>query len=499
MTAKERFLNQRQRYRPVTLPQDFSDEEMARDWTLSQTDQKEIGKYRKSSRLFIAVQLCAVRLYGRFLLEINDLSPRIISYLNSQLDLPPSLTIAVPDRDATVSEQRKNILSYLGFSKYNDEAQTRLQAWLETQAQQGFLPDELFLRAERFLLSEGVVLPGPTVLERLVISVCSAAHERLFDALNERLSPALRQAIDDLLIVQPGDQRSLFYLLKEYPPSATISSIRRYLERYRALDNTGIDAIEAQAVDPAFLDYIYRLTRRYSVRDIKRFKERKRYSLMLCFLLESRKVLLDHLVKMHDQYIMDLRRQCKRIHEKKHREFRKRQKKAIDTVLDATHLILDWPDDRPLHKVDLWQRVDEKKLLASLDDLHIFKRLEERGYGDILLARYPSLRKYFAEFIHLPFSAKPGTEPLLNAINLVRQLDAGTLQTLPDDSPTVFIPKELRRSLIGKGGKVQRNAWELGVAMAMAMKDALRSGDLYLPKSAYSGQAERRFRTNVNT
>jgi hypothetical protein len=39
---------------------------MARDWTLSDSDRAEIGKYRKSSRLFVAMQLCAVRLYGRF-------------------------------------------------------------------------------------------------------------------------------------------------------------------------------------------------------------------------------------------------------------------------------------------------------------------------------------------------------------------------------------------------------------------------------------------------
>lgn len=146
--------------------------------------------------------------------------------------------------------------------------------------QQGFLPDELFLRAERYLLSVRVVLPGPSVLERLIISACSEVHERLFESLYERLSPKIKTAIDELLVSQPGDQRSLFYLLKEYPPSATISSIQRYLERYHALDGTGIDAIESQLVEPAFMDYLYRLTRRYSAKDIKRFKEHKRYSLL---------------------------------------------------------------------------------------------------------------------------------------------------------------------------------------------------------------------------
>ena len=131
MSANDKFLSQRQHYQPVNLPQDFSDEEMARDWTLSEIDKQEVGKYRKNPRLFIAIQLCAVRLYGRFLGEVNDLSPQIANYLSSQLKLPPSLTITVPDRDAIFSEQRKNILGYLGFSKYDDGVQANLQEWLK--------------------------------------------------------------------------------------------------------------------------------------------------------------------------------------------------------------------------------------------------------------------------------------------------------------------------------------------------------------------------------
>ena len=180
MTAKEKFLPQRQRYQLVTLPHDFSDEEMARDWTLSETDKKEVNRYHTHSRLFIAIQLCAVRLYGRFLVEVNDLSPRIVSYLNSQLDLPLSLTINTPDRDATFSEQRKNILTYLGFTKYEDTAQASLEKWLSKQAEQGFLPDELLLRAEQYLLNTKVILPRPSVLERLSNKDVMHSHSTRF-------------------------------------------------------------------------------------------------------------------------------------------------------------------------------------------------------------------------------------------------------------------------------------------------------------------------------
>ena len=109
--------------------------------------------------------------------------------------------------------------------------------------------------------------------------------------------------------------------------------------------------------------------------------------------------------------------------------------------------------------------------------MRTFKRLEERGYGDLLLARYPSLRKYFAEFLQLPFAAAPGSEPLLQAIELVRQLDVGVVKKLPPEAPTAFVPPELYRALRDQTGNINRNAWETG--LALAIKDALRSGDLY--------------------
>jgi hypothetical protein len=51
MTANEKFLTQRQRYQLVTLPQDFSDEEMARDWTPSEADQNALIERLAAYRL----------------------------------------------------------------------------------------------------------------------------------------------------------------------------------------------------------------------------------------------------------------------------------------------------------------------------------------------------------------------------------------------------------------------------------------------------------------
>jgi len=156
---------------------------------------------------------------------------------------------------------------------------------------------------------------------------------------------------------------------------------------------------------------------------------------------------------------------------------RKRQKRAIDVVLETTDLLLEWPEERAFSKAELWQQIAERTFRGSLADLRTFKWLEERGYGDVFLVRYPSLRKYFAVFLHLPFAAEQGNDSLLYAIDIIRQLDAGTLKRVSPTVPTGFVPRELQRALKDQTGQINETD------LALAIKDALRSGDLYLPKS----------------
>lgn len=469
------------RYTSIYPSENFSDEEMVRDWTLSKPDIEEIRKYRKNFRLFIALQLCCVRLNGRFLQSPHDLSLRIINYLSTQLGLPPSLTVNVPDRKATYLEHRKNILAYLGFRKFGTSAQSQLTTWIEKQARQGQLPGPLFEQAQAYLLTNRVLLPGPSVLDKLITHICSQLHLELFEQIYQRLPTNLKRAIDELLQLPDNEQRSFFNQLKQFPPTATINSLRTYLQRYKDLTQTGIGSVKVQLLDPAFQEYLFHLARRYSAKDLKRFNEYKRYALMICFLLESRKRLLDYLVKMHDQFLLDASRKSRNIYDKKYRQYRSQQQKAMNTVLHSTKTLLDWPEDQALSKKKFWEQVDREQVRNSLDKLYSFKRFTDQGYGLFLLKRYPSLRKYFAEFIQLPFVAEQGSQMLIQAIDIIRKLDASELKKLPEDVPIQFVPRELRPLLKDNRGQINRNAWEM--ALALAIKDAFRSGDLYLPES----------------
>jgi hypothetical protein len=60
----------------------------------------------------------------------------------------------------------------------------------------------------------------------------------------------------------------------------------------------------------------------------------------------------------------------------------------------------------------------------------------------------------------------------MKGIEMLRKLNSGELKKPPYEAPLTFVPKELRRALKDSSGSINRNAWELG--LALAIKDAKR-------------------------
>ncbi|BDS15697.1 Tn3 family transposase [Aureispira anguillae] len=469
------------KYPSINSSEKFSDEEMVRDWTLSSSDLKEIGRYRKQVRLYIAIQICGLRLHGRFIQRVNDLSFRIINYLNTQLNLPTNLAIKVTSRKATQSIHRKNILSYLGFKKFDEAIEKHLCYFLTEKANKGLLPDELFTQAQEYLFAQQILLPGHTVLDKLITNICSQVHLNLFEQVYRKLPNNLLKAIDNSLKLPKGQQRTLFFYLKEYPPSASITTLKSYLNKYTQLIEMGIDQIGDQLLDPSFQEYLYELTKKYRAKDLKRFSPHKRYSLMACFLLESRKKILDYIIQLHDQFIQDLVRKAKNTYKKQYKKRQTQQKKSMNNLLISVESLLDWAENSQISREKFLEQLNTKRLRNSYDAVSEFNQFTIKGSGRFILTRYPSLRKYFAQFIQLPFAAASGSESILTAISIIKKLDNGDLKQIPKDAPIGFVPTDLAPFLMNDQQRINRNAWE--TALAITIKNALRSGNLYLAQS----------------
>src|SRR5215510_8644381 len=295
------------------------------------------------------------------------------------------------------------------------------------------------------------------------------------------LPPALPRAIDDLLQVPSGERHSVLWQLKEYPPEASPAVILRYIERYHVLQQLGVEAIDVSSVRPPMMRYFADVAKRYDARALRRFPPAKRYTLMACFLVESHKTILDHLVALHDQLLTKKMREAHHAFEQRYQRLRRQYRRGLLKLIATGNTLLDPARSPATTLATLLQDLDASALRHAVVICTERHQLEERGEIDALRARYPGLRRYLPAFFALPFQGEPGSEQILKGLDLLRQLDAGTLKTLPRLAPTAFVPRKFWPALSETDGTLDRRTWELG--LAVAVRDGLRSGDVFLPAS----------------
>ena len=187
------------------FPSDPGDEELARDWTLSAADLAEVRRCRgDDNRHRFAIQLCALRAIGRFADDIESVPVRVANHIGAQLGLPATLFVKTSDRLATETGHVQRIRAHLGYTTFDEAAQTRLAALLAERAAEGLAPGVLLGIAVAALRSWRTQLPAASTLERLVRRFASHAEQEAWQRIHASLPSALCAQIDQLLeVVEP--------------------------------------------------------------------------------------------------------------------------------------------------------------------------------------------------------------------------------------------------------------------------------------------------------
>jgi TnpA family transposase len=470
----------------LILPSDPTDEELARDWLLSELDLVEVRRCRSDDkRHSFAIQLCTLRAYGQFLGQDYDVVPiRIVNHVGRQLGMPPVLFVAPPARKQTDTEHERRIREYLGFRTFDDAERRELAAWLRARAAEGILGDELVVRAERRLFSQRVVVPARTTLERLVISVVSRTEGVLMERIHERIPEAHRDRIDTLLRVVADTKRSGLESLREAPADPTPDAINRSLRlanELRDLDLSAVDLSGLAGVGADTIAHYAELAQRYDVAHLRRFTTPKARAMVVCFLIEREKTLLDELVTMHHAYLVGLERRSRNTYRDERFTAQRDLRKNMAALVALAEAVLAAPGDMT---VEAFRdaHVDTARLRAAIEGCVSFERLETRGLLDAMLARHSWLKKYLPNFLRLPFQGGDGTGALLEAIAHAQscyEKECPVGKGAPVQFAKGFWAKALDTTKVR--GMPDGRVWEL--ALAFETDEALRRGDLFLARS----------------
>lgn len=118
------------------------------------------------------------------------------------------------------------------------------------------------------------------------------------------------------------------------------------------------------------------------------------------------------------------------------------------------------------------------KLVESAEEAKKLARPVSYDYIDLLESRYNQLRMYTPILVkYLKFnSTNTASKPLIEAINILNDLNENGKRKVPEDAPTEFISNRWNKCLYEKDGTINRHYYE--IATLTELKNRIRSGDV---------------------
>jgi hypothetical protein len=456
----------------LALP--LTEADLIRHWTLSPAEIAAIQRRRRDrNRLGFALQLCALRYPGRLLRPGELVPPPALRYVAHQLDADPDALGAYAARFQTRYEQLEALRETFGFTTLERPQRRELLAWLlpvalataSAPAIAATLMDELRRRQ--------IIVPGPSVIERMVATAVLLAERRVAVRLTRDLSAEQAAALDALLRIKDGTPTSALAWARQPPGHRALA---RLVEQLSCLRAVGLDPALAAGVHPERLRQLAREGGRFTAQHLRALSPSPRRATLVATVLDPTTRLTGEGVALFDRAVGRL--------------FRRAEAREEDAVLrnaravnDKVRLLAELGDallaakrdgGDPLAAVEA--AVGWERLARGVEEARRLVRPDKADLAALAKRAWPVLHRLgplFLEAFH--FRAVPAASSTLRAVEVLRDVYRGGGKAWPRSLPVAFLRPAWRDAVLADG-TADRRGWE--VATLLALRDRLRAGDV---------------------
>jgi hypothetical protein len=425
------FLSEEQVARFARFVADPSPLELERFFRLDDKALKLLAsKRREGNRMGFAVQWGTVRMLGTFLGENPTAVPRGVAvFVGEQLGIqdPESLT-AYAERPKTAYEHQWEIRRECGYRDFAS-GELELREFLAARVwalEEG--PRALFDRAVLWLIEQRVLLPGITVLARLVADVRAGEHERIHGLLAEAPTAEQLEGFERLLRVPKDARTSELDQLRGGKVSISGRGFLAALERAFAIQALGVGRVELPDVPPAKVAALARYGLSAKAPTLRELSPKRRDATLLATIRQLEVDSVDDALDLFDLLMATkLLARAERQSDQAKLKSLPALRRAAAKIARALGVLLEIPENtgETVSLAETWERIEQTvprdELTGALEELE--KLIPDQDDGDSnaewraeLIKRYGSVTSFLGLLAQLELGAVDARAPVLAAV-----------------------------------------------------------------------------------
>jgi TnpA family transposase len=455
---------------------------IVRHYTFSPEDLALIRQRRRAAnRIGFAVNLAYLRFPGR-VLDIEETPPAdMLAFSATQIGCDPADFGVYAQRDETRREHLGELQVYLAVRPFRREDKRAVAHVAIEQAIGSDRGDAIVSAMIEHLRWRRILLPAAAALEKIALAARAVARKRAYKNLVEGLPPDTITGLEALLVVADNQDRTPLAWLREWPEAPRQKNLVVLVERLQLVRKLGVGVDREKRIHRARYTAIARETAILAPRDISRFETPRRLATLVVFARETEAVLTDAVLVMFDKMLGSVFRRADREHKDNVADRAETLDASTRALLGMAKAMLaaKAKNEDQVAAVEQalgWERL--KTLVSEAESAVVKARSDNLGE---VVERYASVRRMSPIILGaFVFRSWKENDPLLAALDVVRDLHATGAKKLPPHPPTSFLTPVWRK-LVKTDAGIDRRAYE--VAVMTALRERLQSGDIWVDGS----------------
>ena len=436
------------------------------------------------NRLGFAVQLSTVRFLGTFLANPIEVPSNVVNYLAQQLGIRGTSSLSTYlERETTRWEHSDIIQRRYGYRDFSTQPHHwRFVRWLYARAWVGTeAPSVLFDIATAQLLAQKVLLPGVSVLERLVATVRERVAQRVWKSLSRLPTDEQCQRLDGILKVDEEARQTILDQLRRSPTRHSAPALVAALHRLKRIRALGVSHLVLPNVPPSRLKVLSRAAFTSRAQTIERMPTARRIATLLAFAHDVEATAQDDALTVLELLTRELLSKSANQGKRERLRTLKDLDAAALTLSAACSIFLTPDQDAAQLREAIFAQVSSVQLAAAVEQVESIARPPDDQYYPEILSRWRTVRLFLPTLLNtIDFQATQAGQPILAALAFLKSIE-GQRQPVMTPAPLAIVSKGWWRWVCPTAGEIDRRAYTFCVLEQLM--NGLRCRDLYVSPS----------------